>query len=130
MKITWGLGLGRIESVHDYEGVLIPLEQAHHHSYSARIGRTEFEAPAASADDDDEEADKDADNETQGMLNMHAAEYTIEGLRKETRSGRQGKWTEYEIKSKLINKAIQDIGMGRYNWQLFTLCGFGWFADK
>jgi len=34
------------------------------------------------------------------------------------------------VKSKLINKAIQDIGMGRYNWQLFVVCGFGWFADK
>jgi hypothetical protein len=33
-------------------------------------------------------------------------------------------------KSKVINKAIQDIGMGKYNWQLFVLCGFGWFADK
>lgn len=29
-----------------------------------------------------------------------------------------------------MNKAIQDIGMGNYNWQLFVLCGFGWFADK
>jgi len=29
-----------------------------------------------------------------------------------------------------MNKAIQDIGMGSYNWQLFILCGFGWFADK
>lgn len=34
------------------------------------------------------------------------------------------------VKSKLINKAIGDIGMGRYNWQLFFLCGFGWFADN
>lgn len=34
------------------------------------------------------------------------------------------------VRSKLINKAIQDIGMGKYNWQLFILCGFGWFADK
>lgn len=34
------------------------------------------------------------------------------------------------VKSKLINKAIQDIGMGKYNWQLFVLCGFGWFADN
>ena len=33
-------------------------------------------------------------------------------------------------KSKLINKAIQDIGMGRYQWELFVLCGFGWLADK
>lgn len=38
--------------------------------------------------------------------------------------------THCAVKSKLINKAIQDIGMGRYNWQLFVLCGFGWFADK
>lgn len=34
------------------------------------------------------------------------------------------------VKSTVINKAIQDIGMGRYNWELFVLCGFGWFADK
>jgi hypothetical protein len=34
------------------------------------------------------------------------------------------------VKSKVINKAIQYIGMGRYNWELFVLCGFGWFADK
>lgn len=34
------------------------------------------------------------------------------------------------MKSKVINKAIQDIGMGRYNWELFILCGFGWFADN
>ena len=33
-------------------------------------------------------------------------------------------------KSKVINKAIQDIGMGRYQWQLFVLCGFGWMAGK
>lgn len=95
MKITWGLGLGRIESVDDYEGVLIPLEEAHLHSYSARTGRTEFEAPAAG--DDEEEAGKDDDNETRGMLEMRAAEYTIEGLRRETRQGRQeGKWSDYE----------------------------------
>ena len=33
-------------------------------------------------------------------------------------------------KSKVINKAIQDIGMGPYQWELFCLCGFGWLADK
>ena len=33
-------------------------------------------------------------------------------------------------KSKIINKAIQDIGMGWYQYQLFALCGFGWLADK
>lgn len=43
---------------------------------------------------------------------------------------RFAKLTRCAVKSKLMNKAIQDIGMGRYNWQLFILCGFGWFADK
>ncbi|PWI75166.1 hypothetical protein PCL_05824 [Purpureocillium lilacinum] len=128
MRLSWRLGLGRRETVHDYVGVLIPLEEAHHHSHSARTGRTEFESRHDATDDVGH--GKDEDNEAHGMLEMDAAEYTIEGLRQETRQGRQGQWTEYEIKSKLINKAIQDIGMGSYNWQLFVLCGFGWFADN
>jgi hypothetical protein len=33
-------------------------------------------------------------------------------------------------KSIIINKAIQDIGLGKYQWQLFSLCGMGWLADK
>lgn len=33
-------------------------------------------------------------------------------------------------KAKVINRALQDIGMGRYQWKLFFLCGFGWMADK
>ncbi|KAK3325896.1 major facilitator superfamily domain-containing protein [Apodospora peruviana] len=123
----------RTESVNDYTGVLIPLDEAHLHSHSYRSGRSEFEG---SLDDDasDTEAGsggKDHEDEGTGMLEMSAAEYSIEGLRKEVRRGGTGeKWTEYEMKSKLINKAIQDIGMGRYNWQLFVLCGFGWFADN
>ena len=174
--LSWNLS--RHETVHSYAGVLVPLEEAHLHSHSARIGRTEFEErPDSAGDDLQDEAemyepgsgaaaaaakdpDLDQDNESTGMLQMSAAEYTIEGLRREVRKGggRAGH-SEYEreflfsspraflqgtgpltrlgtalkrstVKSKLINKAIQDIGMGRYNWQLFVLCGFGWFADK
>ena len=36
----------------------------------------------------------------------------------------------YEAKARVLNRAIQDIGMGKYQWQLFTLCGMGWLADK
>jgi len=36
----------------------------------------------------------------------------------------------YDRKSKVINKAIQEIGMGRYQWELFMLCGMGWLADN
>ncbi|KAL7824062.1 major facilitator superfamily domain-containing protein [Trichoderma gracile] len=130
--ISWLAGLGRTESVDDYAGVLVSLEDAHLHSHSARVGRVEFEAQDDSPeeDDDDDEVDSAKDDQGEGMLLMNAAEYTIEGLRAEMRQGKRGKWTDYEIKSKLINKAIQDIGMGRYNWQLFILCGFGWFADN
>ncbi|KAH8158269.1 hypothetical protein CIB48_g9975 [Xylaria polymorpha] len=136
----------RQESVHDYIGVLVPLEEAHFHSHSARCGKAEFEEARRGSDDGngngdlDEDEDeetalggsfKNSDNEGQGMLQMDVAEYTIEGLRRDVRKGEPGRrWTEYELKSKLINKAIQDIGMGRYNWQLFILCGFGWFADN
>ncbi|RSL87360.1 hypothetical protein CEP52_015558 [Fusarium oligoseptatum] len=74
--------------------------------------------------------DLEAKEEREGMLGGDPGEYTIEGLRKEMREGRQGRWTTYEIKSKLMNKAVGDIGMGSYNWQLFVLCGCGWFADN
>ncbi|KAJ3566569.1 hypothetical protein NPX13_g7087 [Xylaria arbuscula] len=150
----------RRESVHDYIGVLVPLEEAHLHSYSARCGKAEFEERRRGSGDDDNDSgdginDQDAnaagsnynydedeetalgtafkssDHEGEGMLQMDAAEYTIEGLRRDARKGEPGRrWTEYELKSKIINKAIQDIGMGTYNWQLFVLCGFGWFADN
>ncbi|KAK5987207.1 MFS siderochrome iron transporter 1 [Cladobotryum mycophilum] len=129
MRISWRIGSGRTESVDHYAGVLVPLQEAHLYSHSARTGKVEFEAHDEDADDELGAA-KDDDGERQGMLSMNAAEYTIEGLRAEMRRGRRGQWTDYEIKSKLINKAIQDIGMGTYNWQLFILCGFGWFADN
>ncbi|CAK7272625.1 hypothetical protein SEPCBS57363_005224 [Sporothrix epigloea] len=94
---------------------------------------------ASLGDDSDNANDNANDNEVSAassILPMRACEYSIEGLRRAVRQrndddkhGRQ-QWTDYELKSKLINKAIQDIGMGWYNWQLFFLCGFGWFADN
>src|SRR6187402_774312 len=30
----------------------------------------------------------------------------------------------------LVNHAIQNIGMGKYQWALFALCGFGWMVDQ
>ncbi|KAK7415910.1 hypothetical protein QQZ08_012205 [Neonectria magnoliae] len=124
MRISWRLGSGHVESVDDYVGVLVPLEQAHLYNQSAKKATTRPQ------DDDEVEETKDGDYEMQGMLQRNTGEYTIESLRREMREGRQGQWTTYEIKSKLINKAIGDIGMGSYNWQLFILCGFGWLADN
>ncbi|KAL8654756.1 MAG: hypothetical protein Q9226_003304 [Calogaya cf. arnoldii] len=57
--------------------------------------------------------------------------YTIDALRAEIEVDvAAGHNTAYDRKSKVINKAITDIGMGRYQWSLFALCGFGWLADN
>ena len=36
----------------------------------------------------------------------------------------------FEAKAAVVNRAIQHIGMGKYQWKLFALCGFGWAADN
>lgn len=129
----------RPESVTNYSGVLVQLDEAHLHSHSYRSGsgnKASGDGDGASTSESTSKDDGDvADHEGTGMLEMDledVVEYSIEGLRKEVRRGasKGEKFTAYELKSKLINKAIEDIGMGRYNWQLFVLCGFGWFADN
>ena len=36
----------------------------------------------------------------------------------------------YERKARVLNEAIQEIGMGWYQWQLFVVIGFGWASDN
>ncbi|KAI0754770.1 MFS general substrate transporter [Daedaleopsis nitida] len=36
----------------------------------------------------------------------------------------------YHAKARVLNAAFQEIGMGRYQWYLFFVTGFGWFADN
>ncbi|KAF8074178.1 MFS general substrate transporter [Lyophyllum atratum] len=36
----------------------------------------------------------------------------------------------YQAKARILNDAIQEIGMGRYQWGLFVVTGFGWLADN
>lgn len=35
----------------------------------------------------------------------------------------------YQARAELLNDAIQRIGMGKYQWHLFIVAGFGWLAD-
>jgi hypothetical protein len=95
MRVSWRLGSGYVESVDDYLGVLVPLQEAHKYSYSRRSGRTEFETTPE--DPEDDVGTKAGEDEGESMLQMNAAEYTIEGLRKETRKGRR-RWSDYESK--------------------------------
>jgi hypothetical protein len=110
--LSWRLfGGGHVETPAHYAGVLIPLEDAHLYSHSARSGRTEYEEvpgddgelgaaerPGNGHDDNHSgEAGKQSEHEGTGMLQMCAAEYSIEGLRREVRRGEKGQqWSAYE----------------------------------
>ncbi|KAJ5605209.1 hypothetical protein N7510_010363 [Penicillium lagena] len=45
-------------------------------------------------------------------------------------SPEDGPDASYKSKAEVLNHAIQSIGMGRYQWQLFVVIGFGWASDN
>ncbi|KZT00246.1 MFS general substrate transporter [Laetiporus sulphureus 93-53] len=36
----------------------------------------------------------------------------------------------YQAKARVLSSAIREIGMGRYQWYLFIVAGFGWFSHN
>lgn len=36
----------------------------------------------------------------------------------------------YRLKSELISRCMEEIGMGRYQYELFVVTGFGWITDN
>ena len=69
---------------------------------------------------------KDRRHETAGspVSGQHTGLYTdilndpeLEGL------------TLYEKKAILVNRELNSHGMGKYQWWIFFLCGFGYFLD-
>ncbi|KAN0118683.1 Major facilitator superfamily domain containing protein [Russula decolorans] len=36
----------------------------------------------------------------------------------------------YVAKEKILNNALREIGMGKYQWHLFLVTGFGWLSDN
>jgi hypothetical protein len=74
-----------------------------------------------------------ADEETK----VAAASPTIEEQQAETGSVREYKSLHFdgldpvfENQARLVNHAVQVIGMGKYQWALFGLCGYGWLCDQ
>ena len=110
--------------VSDFEGVFIPLSQAQRHPSVAPIPGDDSK-PRLTSDSDEKGIDAGPSPADYGTT-------TLESLRAEVDLdiAASGHDTQYDRKSKIINKAIQDIGMGRYQWELFILCGFGWLADN
>ncbi|KAI4124842.1 MAG: hypothetical protein LQ338_004596 [Usnochroma carphineum] len=113
--------------VSDFDGVYVPLGQSQrHHSV---VAAHEDRKNSLSKDLSDE---KKLESPSPDPGSNSYSAYTVEGLRAEIELdlAASGHDTAYDRKSKVINKAIQDIGMGRYQWNLFVLCGFGWLADN
>ncbi|KAL1974364.1 hypothetical protein VTN31DRAFT_4568 [Thermomyces dupontii] len=115
---------------HDREeflGVVVPLAPSSPPENRQSPSRVE-ESP----EKDDKKLDRVASEENGVSSNPEYSHQTLEAIRAEVDNeiAASGHDTVYDRKAKVINLAIQDIGMGRYQWQLFILCGFGWFADN
>ncbi|RAL00566.1 putative sugar transporter [Aspergillus ibericus CBS 121593] len=114
---------------HDFPDVVVPLSEAPAHFKP----NPELEK-AGRPDDktDDRSLDRAPSSEAGVGPVPNYSTLTIEALRAEVESdvAASGKDTAYDRKAKVINRAVQDIGMGRYQWELFALCGFGWLADN
>ena len=130
MKI-FGLNLSPKESIENYPGILVPLSQAHRRSALEINDGTRRPSTIEKSSISDAEKGNAPRRSTQEIEKSEAST-AIEDLRAEILAEvddeQQG--SAYELKSLVINKAIQDIGMGKYNWELFILCGLGWFADN
>ena len=103
------------------QDVVIPLQSVRHPNRDAADASTGADGTAG----DGEGADFEPLLQSDGTSDLERLRYEIE---KDLSAS--GGDTAYDRKSKVINKAIQDIGMGRYQWELFMLCGMGWLADK
>lgn len=126
----------------DFDSVCIPLDQAIRHP-SVLVENKERASTNTLVDESaaengnagsikEKKASLDSAGITSDEDNSQSGVLTLESLRAEIRAdiATSGHDSAYDRKSKVANKAIQDIGMGRYQWQLFVLCGFGWFADN
>lgn len=119
----------------DFDSVIIPLDQAQrHHSV---IAENQRRASMRTLVEEEKDAEKKPSiDKTSGDKGSRsdgsATTTTIESLCAEIDAdiSASGHDSTYDRKSKVINKALIDIGMGKYQWELFVLCGFGWFADN
>ncbi|KAI6117305.1 major facilitator superfamily domain-containing protein [Pisolithus croceorrhizus] len=67
-----------------------------------------------------------------GSLKEKDGEVRVDVLQAETQDIYSGESLDpvYHAKAKILNNAIQEIGMGKYQWCLFFVAGFGWFSDN
>ncbi|KAJ6187371.1 hypothetical protein N7519_002279 [Penicillium mononematosum] len=104
-----------------FPSVVIPLADAPAHSLPEKADK-----------ESNQSLDGSSSSENGAAGSKDSTHLTLEALRAEVESDVSTSTNDsaYDRKSKVINRALQDIGMGRYQWQLFILCGFGWTADN
>ncbi|BCS29110.1 uncharacterized protein APUU_70680S [Aspergillus puulaauensis] len=123
---------------HDFPGVIVPLSNAPAHSHPNPQASPDPEKKVGPDDKTDTGSLDRAPSAENGVGSIHSHQpshdgpLTLEILRAEVENDvvASGHDSAYDRKAKVINRAIQDIGMGRYQWRLFALCGFGWLADN
>ncbi|PLB34314.1 putative sugar transporter [Aspergillus candidus] len=110
----------------DFPGVVVPLSTAPAPAHAQSSLEVDNQTGS-----DDKSVDQAPSEKGEGSVRNYN-QMTIEALRAEVEGDvvASGHDSTYDRKAKVINRAIQDIGMGRYQWELFALCGFGWLADN
>lgn len=125
-----------------FDSVYVPLEQAGRQS-NVFVNKRQASSNTLVSDSDVENGSTKRTEEPKTKTSLDSAGNTsdedstaisraLRSLRAEVEAeiAASGHDSAYDRKSTVVNKAIQEIGMGSYQWQLFTLCGFGWFADN
>lgn len=116
--------------VDEFPGVHVPLDDSTHRaSVASTHPRASLGNSEKAKDDEPNDLRRPESNASSGVVN-HGM--TVAALKAEIEADVAASDTDtpYDRKSKVINRALQDMGMGRYQWQLFALCGGGWMADN
>ncbi|KAJ5156155.1 hypothetical protein N7492_008958 [Penicillium capsulatum] len=114
----------------NFPGIVIPLAEAPAHPSP---DLSDEKAGLPKNDKPEDAAERGSAHGSASGSQHETTHLTLEGLRAEIDADIAAGGVQdsmYDRKAKVINRAIQDIGMGRYQWQLFFLCGFGWTADN
>ncbi|KAJ5094140.1 hypothetical protein N7456_010001 [Penicillium angulare] len=115
----------------NFPGVVIPLSEAP--AYPNRAQPVEKKEDPNASPDANKSLERASSSENGSAGSLHETSHlTIEMLRAEidNESSTSSLDSIYDRKAKVINRAMQDIGMGKYQKKLFFLCGFGWLADN
>ncbi|EUC31902.1 hypothetical protein COCCADRAFT_100101 [Bipolaris zeicola 26-R-13] len=118
----------KTHSVDEFPGVHVPLEESVPSGPTPHDRQSNSPAPSEKSSKDDKPARPESDASS-GVVN-HGM--TLAALKAEIEAdvAASGTDTPYDRKSKVINRALGDMGMGRYQWKLFILAGCGWMADN